>query len=177
MDGEKSIIWGKEARSQLIKGMKLAHDAVFQTTTNSDEAIRNLRSPDFFIDSGLSFMREIGEKMHKSCNEGVTFAILLLYKICEESSKYIDNNHCPFIYTKSLETEINVIIASLKNSEICTSNSGTSAQKAIDSAFKWAIAYSTSIHSFEVMSFAFQYAFESARIILLSEALIVEHVK
>jgi hypothetical protein len=114
MNKPKNFIFGEDARSNLLAGMKIGHDAIFQTTEDISSLLQNLNSPNQFIDSGRLMMKDVAKKMEKKSPASVAFTILLTYKICEEAFKLIKLNHCPFLLTKSLDDGVNSVIDALE---------------------------------------------------------------
>ncbi len=109
MEEGKNILFGEDARSRLLAGLKFGHDALFQMTTDESDLSQKLESADPFLDSGLSFMREAAKKMIRECGEGAIFVSLLLYKMAEESLKY-----SPIGLIEDLESTSNLILDSLE---------------------------------------------------------------
>ncbi len=73
MDLEKSIFFGDEAKALLLDGMRIGF-----------ESLANLESNNPILDTGLSFVREIVQKMEREHNDGAHLATQLLYKLTEQ---------------------------------------------------------------------------------------------
>jgi chaperonin GroEL len=72
MDREKAIFFDKDARALLLDGMRIAY-----------KSLETLDSSDPILDTGLSFIRQIVQKMNHEHNDGAQIAAKLLYKLTE----------------------------------------------------------------------------------------------
>ncbi len=120
MEKTKNILFGSLARERLLEGMRIAHEAILHSygtnvVANGDKIISSIEVEDPLLECGISFIRKATHHMNQTCSNGSVLAALLLYKLTEESFKYISLNHNPIILKNGLEKATSLLLSHLKN--------------------------------------------------------------
>jgi chaperonin GroEL len=117
----KEIIFEEEARENLTKGIDILADVVSVTlgpkgrnvaieawnvpeiTSDGGSITKEISVKDTFIDMGISFGKEVAEKIKEKCGDGTTTGILLLRALVHNGVKNIASGTSPINLKRGME--------------------------------------------------------------------------
>jgi chaperonin GroEL len=125
------IIFGKEAREKLMKGINLVADTVAPTLgpqartviLESEKPIivndgvtiaRHISHPDQFVNMGVKLLQSVASEAQGYAGDGTTTASILARRICEKGLALVEDGYSPVQLKKELEEGVAVILEVLE---------------------------------------------------------------
>lgn len=129
----KEIIFGKDAREKIIKGVKMLHDAVKSTmgpkgrnvlieksyggptvTKDGVSVAKEVELEDKFENMGAQLVKEAATKTNDAAGDGTTTATVLAYAIMSEGLKHVKSGSNAIAMKRGIDKAVDAVIAQLE---------------------------------------------------------------
>jgi chaperonin GroEL len=129
----KKIIFEKEAREKLFKGVEIMYKAVATTLSPKGRNVaiakqwglptvvhdgvtvaRDVEDKDEFVNMGINLVREAANKTNEEAGDGTTTSTLLTYHLVKYGMKLLDEGVNPMVLRKQMEEALPSLIEELR---------------------------------------------------------------
>ncbi|MCB9808563.1 chaperonin GroEL [Candidatus Peribacteria bacterium] len=130
----KQIIFGKDAREQILKGVKMLHDAVKSTmgpkgrnvlieksyggptvTKDGVSVAKEVELEDKFENMGAQLVKEAATKTNDAAGDGTTTATVLAYAIMSEGLKHVKSGSNAIAMKRGIDKAVDAVVEELEN--------------------------------------------------------------
>ena len=130
----KDIIFGKDARDQILKGVKILHDAVKSTmgpkgrnvlieksyggptvTKDGVSVAKEIELEDKFANMGAQLVKEAATKTNDAAGDGTTTATVLGYAIMSEGLKHVKSGSNAIAMKRGIDKAVDAVIDELNS--------------------------------------------------------------
>src|SRR3990167_1884551 len=128
------MLFSKEARERLIRGVELTYQAVCSTLSPKGRNVainrtwgtpiivhdgittaREVKDPDKFVQMGINLVKEAAAKTNDIAGDGTTTTTLIAYEVVKEGFALIDKGANPMILREQILRAKDEALAGLKN--------------------------------------------------------------
>lgn len=130
----KEIVFGKDARDQILKGVKILHDAVKSTmgpkgrnvlieksyggptvTKDGVTVAKEIELEDKFENMGAQLVKEAATKTNDAAGDGTTTATVLAYAIMSEGLKHVKSGSNAIAMKRGIDKAVDSVIGELNS--------------------------------------------------------------